>query len=858
MSLLPDMVFLSEPQIFQTDLQQQLCHIQHEYCYHLHSDDLLDPELPLVKSRAVGGTLSLWRKWLDPHVSVHPVISSSFLPIILKLPETKTSIHVALYFPTHGKDSEYTNEMASLITCLEELLSLYNNPIIFIRGDGNSNQKNQNRYQLLNHFIAKFSLKKVMVSHPTYHHFVGQGKFDSNIDILLHSDIYPVKETVTNILCQLEHPEMSSHHDAIFSEFLLPKAAPTPKSTGLLTAPRTTQHRTKILWSEEGTKSYQDSVSPQLRLLRQTWLDPLSQASTSVLLQTTNEILNLAAKNTNPSRSLSDSSTTKPRKVPFKITRAKRRLTKSHRKLLCQTQRHATNARRAFVTARKAYRVAVRTTRLKQNIQRDQKLDKILSENPSATYSYMRSIRKTKASRIERLTVGEKVYEGAAVADGFYDSMTALKSCNLENLQNDPHLSSQFSDYEHILKLCQDNHNIPVSEKQASDLLSRMKTHVTDFFSITALHYTNAGDEGLHHFQCLLNSIISEVNNATLEELNLAYGLILYKGHSKDKTSDRAYRTISTCPFIAKTLDLYLRDLYQELWDSTTAPTQYQTSGSSHELASLLVTEVIQFSLHVSNKPVYFLVLDAQSAFDRCLRQILCCELFKAGMSGDALLLINNRLSSRSTVYQWEGEMLGPAPDDTGFEQGGINSGDYYKLYNNDQLKSAQSSSLGVHIGSSTVSAIGFADDVMLAANDIDNLRLLAHLTEIYCKRYRVKLVPVKTKLLPISTPNHSYLVNYAELVNPVTINGVPVNFVQEAEHVGVLRSTSGNMPNILHRIVSHKKALAAVLSAGMARGHRGNPAASLRVHQLYATSVLFSGMASLVLSQAEIKVIEK
>ena len=122
-------------------------------------------------------------------------------------------------------------------------------------------------------------------------------------------------------------------------------------------------------------------------------------------------------------------------------------------------------------------------------------------------------------------------------------------------------------------------------------------------------------------------------------------------------------------------------------------------------------------------------------------------------MTGSALLLINNRLENRSTVYQWDGEMLGPVRDKTGFEQGGINSGDFYKLYNNTQLTSAQSSSLGVDIGSSVVSAIGQADDVMLAANSVDSLRLLAMLTESYCASYRVKLEPSKTKLLPMYHP---------------------------------------------------------------------------------------------------------
>ena len=89
------------------------------------------------------------------------------------------------------------------------------------------------------------------------------------------------------------------------------------------------------------------------------------------------------------------------------------------------------------------------------------------------------------------------------------------------------------------------------------------------------------------------------------------------------------------------------------------------------------------------------------------------------------------------------------AKDNTGFDKGGVNSGDFYKLYNNEQLKSAQKSNLGVAIGSSVVAAIGQADDVILAANNLYNPKLLARVTEIYCTNYRVKLVASKTYHAP-------------------------------------------------------------------------------------------------------------
>ena len=114
---------------------------------------------------------------------------------------------------------------------------------------------------------------------------------------------------------------------------------------------------------------------------------------------------------------------------------------------------------------------------------------------------------------------------------------------------------------------------------------------------------------------------------------------------------------------------------------------------------------------------MFCLALDAESAFDRCLRQILCSELYKAEVARSAIIFMDNRLAARKTVFEWDGVSMGPAEDVTGFEQGGINSSDYYKLYNNEQLVTAQSSELGVDMGSAVISAVGQADDVILMYN---------------------------------------------------------------------------------------------------------------------------------------------
>ena len=851
---------ISEPQLYQCDADQTLQYIQGDYCWYLNSHDIMDPDLPMYTSAAHGGTLAIWHKKLDPYIEAVPTNTTAFLPIILKIPGLRTSIHVTLYLPTHSKDDEFIADMAELRNCLDELISKYSDPILYVRGDGNVNMKNKARVVLLHQLMRDFNLVRIDLGHKTYHHFVGSGMYDSDLDLLLHSMEESVTETVMDIICKNSNPAVLSHHDPILSSFSVPSCITPKKNSKNITAPKVDYTRTKIEWSVKGKSVYSDLVQPMLRQARDTWCDPTSQTSISVLLSLTNKILIKCAMQSNKFKEVGASSTTKSKRCPKAIKLVKNKLNKAHR-LYREAERNKSekleSLYEAFKVVKKNYHQVIRRHRLYINIQRYNNLDKMFSK-PATAHAYMRACKKSKPRMIEVLQVGDLVYQGSDVCDGFYHSMTALKQCDIAKLRDDQHLSNQFINYDTIVQLCRDKAPIPpISIADSTKILESMKKNVSDYYSVTALHYLYAGHEGLLHYHHILNALISNVNNSAIEELNVAHGKILYKGHRKDKNSDRSYRTISSCPFLAKSVDYYLRNLYHTYWDNCQASTQYQATGSSHELASLLVTEVLQYSVYVNNKPVFLLALDAQSAFDRCLRQILCSEMYKSGVSASAILFIDTRLGSRRTVYEWDGQKMGPSEDITGFEQGGVNSSDYYKLYNNEQLTAAQESALGADIGSSIISAVGQADDVVLLSNDVYNLQLLVTLTEEYCKKYRVKLEPKKTKLLGFSNKCNEILVKLAERAGGITIDNVKVEFSSQAEHVGVIRSCDGNLPNLLNRISEHKKSLGSVLSAGLARGHRGSPAAALRVHQLHCLPVLFNGLASLVLSKAEIKMID-
>ena len=270
-------------------------------------------------------------------------------------------------------------------------------------------------------------------------------------------------------------------------------------------------------------------------------------------------------------------------------------------------------------------------------------------------------------------------------------------------------------------------------------------------------------------------------------------------------------------------------------------------------MVCLLLTETILYSRYTSKKPLFVLFLDAKSAFDRVVKEILIRTLFFSGTDDQRLVYLDQRLSNRATYCDFADEMMGPIMDSRGLEQGGVSSSEAYKLYNNEQAILAQRSGLGASLGFTKISCISLADDAALVSNDIHDLKNLLHLTVQYCKKYDVKLVPDKTILLAFDIPQHE--IEYIDHVGFISLEGKSIPISHEAVHLGILRSVHpSNNSAIVDRMSAHRRQLFSLLPSGIALDHHGSPAASLRAHALYCLPVLLSGLPTLVLSKGEIR----
>ena len=67
----------------------------------------------------------MWRKEFDPHVTVLSVDTPAFLPIVFSPPGIAPSIHMSIYLPTLGKESNFLDALAKLGACISEMKHLY-------------------------------------------------------------------------------------------------------------------------------------------------------------------------------------------------------------------------------------------------------------------------------------------------------------------------------------------------------------------------------------------------------------------------------------------------------------------------------------------------------------------------------------------------------------------------------------------------------------------------------------------------------------------------------------------------------------------------------------------------------------
>ena len=151
-------------------------------------------------------------------------------------------------------------------------------------------------------------------------------------------------------------------------------------------------------------------------------------------------------------------------------------------------------AKKALSAARSSYRKACNAATKFDCNARDTLVHSVLGSNPRSLFKAIKSRNSKSSLKIQALNVGDKVYSGTSVPDGFFDSLSSLKSPDMSSIHSSESYESTFSDYSTIRKICEAGLRIPeIAPKDATEILYNLKPDVNDLYSVTARHYVNAG-----------------------------------------------------------------------------------------------------------------------------------------------------------------------------------------------------------------------------------------------------------------------------------------------------------------------------------------------------------------------------
>ena len=109
--------------------------------------------------------------------------------------------------------------------------------------------------------------------------------------------------------------------------------------------------------------------------------------------------------------------------------------------------------RASYISTRSAHRQLLRRFKAIEAQTKDSFSSTILSRNPDPLFKHIKSRRREKSSNINRLNVHDKTYLDEDVPDGFFDSISTLKTKDHDLLQNSPCFQNLSADFHHILEV---------------------------------------------------------------------------------------------------------------------------------------------------------------------------------------------------------------------------------------------------------------------------------------------------------------------------------------------------------------------------------------------------------------------
>ena len=143
--------------------------------------------------------------------------------------------------------------------------------------------------------------------------------------------------------------------------------------------------------------------------------------------------------------------------------------------------------------------------------------------------------------------------------------------------------------------------------------------------------------------------------------------------------------------------------------------------------------------------------MDLAKAFDTVPRDRLFRKLWKAGIRGKMYRVIKDLYTDNTATIKMGGHLSKSFEIKSGVMQGSKLGPILFNIFINDLLKILQDSGLGAALQHVTVTALGFADDIMLIAEEPSKLQALIDICGNWSRENGMRFNIDKCKVLPLN-----------------------------------------------------------------------------------------------------------
>ena len=223
------------------------------------------------------------------------------------------------------------------------------------------------------------------------------------------------------------------------------------------------------------------------------------------------------------------------------------------------------------------------------------------------------------------------------------------------------------------------------------------------------------------------------------------------------------YRPISLLNVIMKLYEQLIKRRLVNFLESSSffskAQAAYRTGCSTVD--NLLVLQEIFFYYRYVKKgprgatgkqPLYLAFMDLRKAFDSVPRRLLFKKLSHIGICGKLFNVLRDLYTKNKARVRVGQNFSAYFEINSGVMQGSKLGPILFIFYINDLLRELNNSNLGAQVGKIFVSALGFADDIILISNNPKNLQKLIDICFLWATRNGMTFNDDKCKILTLNT----------------------------------------------------------------------------------------------------------